>query len=47
MQALITLSAFLYCAESVFAWGADTHPTIGHIAEAFLSDQTVHYSLSD
>lgn len=41
MQVLITLTTLLYCAHSVFAWGADTHPTIGHIAESFLLDQTV------
>jgi len=41
MQVFITLITLLYCAHSVFAWGADTHPTIGHIAESFLLDQTV------
>jgi hypothetical protein len=41
MIAFFILSSFFGLAQFVQAWGADTHPTIGYLAERFLLDGTV------
>jgi hypothetical protein len=41
MLIFITITALLNLAQFAQAWGADTHPTIGYLAERFLLDETV------
>lgn len=44
-QPLIIAAALLSTAQFVASWGADTHPTIGYLAERFLLNDTVLVSL--
>ena len=41
MIAYFILSTLFGLAQLVQGWGADTHPTIGYLAERFLLDATV------
>lgn len=41
MRLLPIITASLGLAQYVAAWGADTHPTIGYLAERFLLKDTV------
>ena len=41
MLIFIIVTALLNLAQFVQAWGADTHPTIGYLAERFLLNETV------
>ena len=41
MLIFIIITALLNLAQFAQAWGADTHPTIGYLAERFLLNETV------
>jgi hypothetical protein len=44
MLVFLTLAALFGAAQLVAGWGADTHPTIGYLAERFLRNETVPVS---
>jgi len=41
LKPLVVVAAFVSSAQFVVSWGADTHPTIGYLAERFLLNETV------
>jgi hypothetical protein len=45
MFVVFILASLLGWTQFVSGWGADTHPTIGYLAERFLLDATVLYPL--
>jgi len=46
MHIPLILTTFLSLTRFVVGWGADTHPTIGYLAENFLLDETVLFPLN-
>jgi hypothetical protein len=44
-QLLIIATTLFSTAQFVASWGADTHPTIGYLAERFLLNESVWISV--